>query len=297
MHWFAARTFLTTGMVVALPLTALAQPAPVAAPGVAGPPAAALSAAQPAPPDTASVPVIGGAVVSRDYVLGIGDTVDIALIGSNSFNTRARIGSDGAILLPYLGAFPAANRQPSRLAQEIVAALEKGQFFTNPIVRVDVVGVGSRTVTVLGAVATTGVLPLDREYHLSEIVARVGGHIGPGEVVVTHKNGTSKNYKLIELATAGGEKDPIVTDGDKIYIPSPENQVFYMTGAVKSPGAYPVVEGMTVRTALARSGGLSDQGSEKKVGIKRKGVDVKDIKLDVTTLEPGDIVTVGERLF
>ena len=295
MRSFAVRTILAICLAVSLPLTAFSQ-IPTIQPSGAEPatPAAAAPAAVPPPVAPASE-----AVVDKAYLLGVGDTIEVALVGRTDFTTRSRIGSDGAVLLPLIGAVPAAGKSVSKLAEDIGAALQKGGFFAQPVMRVDVIGVGSRYVTVLGAVGAPGLISLDRDYHLSEVVARVGGRAASGVdyVVLTHRDGTSKNYKLTDLATGSGDKDPLVASGDKIYVPAAEAQLFYMSGAVRSPGAYPIVEGMTLRTALARAGGLTDQGSEKKVTIKRKGVDVKDVKLDVTTLEPGDIVTVGERLF
>ena len=80
-------------------------------------------------------------------------------------------------------------------------------------------------------------------------------------------------------------------------MPAADNEVFYITGQVKSPGAFPAGQEMTLRTALARAGGLSDMGSEKKIKINRKGVQLKKIKLDETKVEAGDIISVGERLF
>jgi polysaccharide export outer membrane protein len=76
-----------------------------------------------------------------------------------------------------------------------------------------------------------------------------------------------------------------------------ENEVFYLSGAVKSPGAYPAAADMTVRMALARAGGLNENGSEGKIKVTRKGVELKNVKIDVTKVEAGDIITVGERLF
>ena len=46
---------------------------------------------------------------------------------------------------------------------------------TRRIVEVEVVSYASRYVTVLGAVGSPGLIPMDRPYRLSEILARVGG--------------------------------------------------------------------------------------------------------------------------
>ncbi|WP_293352448.1 SLBB domain-containing protein [Phenylobacterium sp.] len=279
--------------VLAAPLAAFAQPvpaAPAAAPTAAIPPAATPPAASLFSTDLAG---------DRQYTLGIGDTIEVAVVGRSDFNGRARIGSDGAVLLPFLGAVPATNRTPGQLADEVRAALEKGGYFSNPVVRIDVVGVASRYVTILGAVGAPGLMALDRRYRLSEILARAGGksEAGVDYVILTPETGASKQYKMADLATGSGEQDPYVNNGDKIYVPAAQTALFYITGQVKNPGSYPVTEGLTLRMALARAGGLTESGSDKKVKINRKGETVKSVKLDETIVEPSDILTVGERLF
>lgn len=264
---------------------------------------AAPAAAQPqsppatqAPPAAQALPAVAG---GESYVLGVGDTIEVSILGRTDFNARARVANDGSVLLPYIGAVPAINRSAQQLAQEVRAALEGGGFFSRPEVRVEVVSVTSRYVTVLGNVSVPGLLPLERDYRLSEIMARVGGRAAGGadQVILTRASGTSQRYKIADLATGAGESDPIVNPGDKIYVPSAENEVFYLTGAVKSPGAYPITPDLTVRIALAKGGGVSDMGSEKRVKINRKGQDLKKVDLDATKVEPGDILKVGERLF
>lgn len=251
-------------------------------------------------------PAAGGGAVQavrssgdREYVLGVGDSIEVGVLGRTDFSGRTRVGTDGSIMLPYLGTVPALGRSPAQLAEEVRIALEKGGFFAQPTIRIDVVAVASRFVTALGALGAPGLLALDRQYHLSEIVARAGGRTAAGAdyVVLTNANGESKQYKIADLATAVGDKDPMVTSGDKVYIPAAENEVFYVTGQVRSAGAFPATENLTVRMALARGGGLSETGSEKKVKINRKGVDLKGVKLDETVVQAGDVITVGERLF
>jgi polysaccharide export outer membrane protein len=53
---------------------------------------------------------------------------------------------------------------------------------------------------------------------------------------------------------------------------------------------------MTVRDAIARGGGLTDLGSDRKLKLTRKGVEIKDVKLE-TLLQAGDILKIGEKLF
>jgi polysaccharide export outer membrane protein len=87
-----------------------------------------------------------------------------------------------------------------------------------------------------------------------------------------------------------------VQNGDKIFIPHADAEVFYISGQVNKPGSYPVTEGMTFRKALAEGGGVSENGSEKKLKVIRDGVPMKRVKLE-DPIKVGDIVTIGERLF
>jgi polysaccharide export outer membrane protein len=150
-------------------------------------------------------------------------------------------------------------------------------------------------VTVLGAVGQPGLVPINRRYHLSEILARVGGvREGAADyVVVRPENGPEKRYVVERLASGAADDDPFVAPGDKIF--SPAAEVFYIAGQVKAPGSYPFRADMTIAQAIARAGGLSDSGSEKHVKVKRAGKEMK-LEADATIL-PGDVLTVPERLF
>lgn len=266
---------------------ALAQQPPV----VGSQPAAgaAPAASQPAP----STGVTEGA--SSGYVLGRDDVVEVGLLGRTDFGGRARVQADGTIQLPFIGKVQAAEKTTSDLSETVRKALQTGGFFADPVVTVEVVGYASRYVTVLGAVGSPGLVPINRPYRLSEILARVGGvRDGAADyLIVTSASGEEKRLLIRELAAGDLSRDPYVTPGDKLY--SPQAETFYIYGQVNGPGAYPIQTGMTVRMALAKAGGLTQQGSDKKVTATRAG---KKVKLNLAEdVKAGDVIVVGERLF
>lgn len=288
-------TLLAAGFVLASSSIAAAQPVTPAGP----PPSDAAQpqaprADEPAPADATPNVV----VVDQGFALGVGDVVAVGVIGRSEFNVRARVAADGTIVLPLLGAVKAINSTAAELAASVQTALSKGGFYSNPVVRVEVVGVASRYATILGNVARPGLMPLDRTYHLSDVIARAG--VRPDQnsssIVLTHADGSSKKYSIDDLATGAGQVDPVIAPGDKIYVPAATSEVFYINGQVRAPGPYSLGKEITVREAIARGGGLTEMGSDRKVKIYRKNVALKGVKLD-TKLEPGDIVEVGERLF
>ena len=232
----------------------------------------------------------------QTYILGPSDVVEVSVLGHPDFTTRERIGEDGSIRLPFLGATPAAGRTSLQLVTDVASALEKGGYFSKPIVKVDVVSYASRYVTVLGNFGQPGLIPVDRVYRLSEIVARVGGvkETGADYVVLRPKNGGERRILIAALATGDANDDPIVSPGDKIY--SPPLELFYVSGQIKTPGGFPITKGLTIRMALSRGGGLTDAGSDRAVTLTRDGKKIRHVDLDAPVL-PGDVIVVGERLF
>ena len=278
---------LVPAFVIALAGAIVAEAAPQSAPA----PATATPTEAPQ-----AVPNTKGAAAAQAYVLGPEDVVEIEVLGQADFKVRAPIGADGTIKLPYIGSMAAANKTTDQLGADISQALVAGGYFSHPILSVEIVAYASRYVTVLGDVAAPGLVPIDRPYHLSEILARVGG-IKPDAadyVILRPQDGAEHKYVVSTLATGDPAQDPMVAPGDRIY--SPTADLFYISGEVKSPGAYPVTTGMTLRMAIGRSGGLTDIGTDKGVKVTHADGKVGHPGLS-DTIAPGDVIVVGERLF
>lgn len=264
-------------VLAASPLAAFAQAAPPVAP-------LQQSAAEPAAANSAAA----------EYVLGPDDVIEVEIVGQPD-KARARVYTDGTIQLNLVGKMTASGKTPRELGAEIAQTLKAGGFYANPAINVEVINYASRYVTVLGAVTSPGLVPINRTYRLSEIIARVGDGKGTAAdyVVVTLPDGSEHRYLREELARGGDAKDPIVPPGAKIFVP--EAEIFYVSGQVNAPGPFAMRTGMTVRQAIARAGGLTASGTDKKVEVNRGG---KKVKLAGEALvEPGDVLVVGERLF
>jgi polysaccharide biosynthesis/export protein len=206
-----------------------------------------------------------------------------------------RVQADGTVQLPLVGTIQAAEHTTAELSETVRDALKKGGYFADPVVTVEVVGYASRYVVVLGAVGVPGLIPINRPYRMSEILAKVGGVRADAAdyLVVRAEKGDEKRFKITELSMGGPDQDPFVQPGDKIYAPTAE--LYYLYGKVNSPGAFPLRSALTVRQAIGQAGGLAENGSDKKVDVTRGGKKIH-LNLDDPIL-PGDVVVVGERLF
>lgn len=259
----------------------------------------------PAPPVPAPVsgaiaavpaPAPGPVTLNDGYVLGAGDVVDVTVLGRAEFNPRVQIQTDGTLQLPFLGTVKAADLTVLQFRERVRNALMAGGYYADPVVNVAVSTYASRYVTVLGEVGQPGLVPIDRAYRVSEILARVGGARDTGADLLTLRRATGEEIKLDlkNIAVGGPTEDPVVNPGDKIFIPKAET--FYVYGQISRPGTYKIDQGMTLRKAIASAGGLTSMGSEKRVKVFRDGREIKKYDLGAL-IKNGDVVVVGERFF
>ena len=259
----------------------------------------AAGAAAAAPPATAATPPVKPLTAASgpsnpEYILGPEDVIDIEVVGQPD-KAHARIYSDGTVQLNLVGKISATGKTTRELGAEIAASLKAGGYYANPVINVEVSSFASRYVTVLGAVGSPGLVPINRPYRLSELLARVGGvHPDAADyVIVTPENGKEQHFSIENLATGGASEDPYVAPGAKVFAPTAD--VFYITGQVNAPGTFTLKSGMTVRQAIARAGGLKESGTDNGVQVTRGE---KKIKLKVgDPVLANDVLMVRERLF
>jgi polysaccharide export outer membrane protein len=88
-------------------------------------------------------------------------------------------------------------------------------------------------------------------------------------------------------------RDPQVT------VDMQQHRPFFILGEVRNPGQYPYVNGMTVETAVAISGGYTPRTSEARFRVSRRvdgTIEVAKGGIDCV-IPPGDTIKVRERFF
>ncbi len=294
----ARRFILAVIAAFSLPAISVAQTpaataAATAAPTVAPTVAPATVTAVPVAPSTA--PAATTPTADEGYVIGPEDVIEVSVLGQPEFRTQARVETDGSIALPFLGKQQVNGQTPLSLAAAVSSRLKAGGYYTNPVATVTVVSFASRYVIVLGEVAQPGLQPVNRSYRVSEIIARAGGlkPSGAPHVILRRVNGQELKLDFKKLAVGSESDDPVVYPGDKLFVP--EAETFFIYGQVNAPGTFVMQEQMTIRKALARAGGLTPLGSDKRVQVYRNGQPAK-VSLE-SPVGPGDVIVVGERIF
>ncbi len=108
------------------------------------------------------------------YRVGPADQVRIWALGLDEIGDRTyRVGSDGSVDLPVLGRVKAGGATIEEFRQRLLELLAAQVW--QPQVSVELVESASQPVTVLGAVARPGVLQLQGDRTLAEVLSLAGG--------------------------------------------------------------------------------------------------------------------------
>ena len=91
----------------------------------------------------------GQVATTREYVIGVGDALDILVWGFPEFSSKVGVRSDGKITLPMLGDVQAAGLSTSRLKATLASGDFIGKYVTNPNITITVTSsMGQITLTV-----------------------------------------------------------------------------------------------------------------------------------------------------
>jgi polysaccharide export outer membrane protein len=297
---------------------------------LAGPaPAQTRSKAPPPPPPAAAPPAAPAPLPAKpegagDYQIGAEDILKVTVYGHDDLTQTVLVQSDGTVTFPLVGRVKASDLSTAELERKLAVLLARG-YIRNPQVTVVVQEFRSKTVYVVGEVQRPGPYPLAGQTGLLEVLARaaITGSAGAEAVVVRPPKGASVSGPTLpaEAGGAGATTGPAaevfrvnlreiqagdlsrnirLQPNDTVFVPQAAK--VFVTGEVRTPGAYAWFPGMTARQLISLAGGLTPDGSDGRLRIVRpassaEGKAEEDkIKLD-EPVKAGETLVVRRRLF
>ena len=249
----------------------------------------------------------------RLYTIGPNDVLTVIVYNQPQLSGKFAVEADGSIAFPLLGRVSAGGFNVRAVEDKIRAGLAEG-ILNDPQVSVSVEQYRSQQIFVVGEVRQPGSLQFTGSMTLIEALARAGSttdRAGTEAVIVRSSSGsaappaqdpnapgaTTVRVKLQDLQSGALSQNVPLRAGDTIFVP--RALTVFVSGQVRTPGEYPIREGLTVRQALALAGGVTDRGSNRRVQIIRV-VNGKDVTYGVNlqqTVQAGDTIVVLERFF
>jgi protein involved in polysaccharide export with SLBB domain len=170
-------------------------------------------------PVAKAVPVIDG-----NYVLSSQDIVEISVFQEDELGVKARVGEDGTVQMPLIGAVRIGGKTV-RQAQAIIEEALKKDYLVAPQVSVSIADFAKRRFAVLGQVQKPGTyeLPGNEAVDLMQAIGIAGGYTrsaNPSKIIVKRVvQGSEKIFRLNgkDMARGGTERFRVQA-GDTITV-------------------------------------------------------------------------------
>lgn len=247
---------------------------------------------------------------AKDYVIGEGDGLDIAVWGVKDLAAQVKVRPDGKITMPGLGDVLASGKTPQQLQDLLTTRLQ--ELVKKPIVTVTVREITNSKVFIFGGGVKSGVYDLTRRTTLLQLLGTIG------EVKVADlrrayllRNGAKVRENFHNLFILGETKDDLQLEpNDMLFIPLLQDKSVYVLGAVNAPKAIEYRDGMKVMEAVLEAGSFTKFADQNNVMVRRKEGDKEEVIIvkakklmhdgDLSQnvpLRPGDYIVVKESLF
>jgi polysaccharide export outer membrane protein len=282
------------------------------------------SAQSPVPPAAATTSA--GVPAGAAYVLGAGDQIVIHAVDVPDVSDKPqKLDQNGDIRLPMMGRIHAAGLTVEQLESELVTRLKV--YLEAPDVSVTVTESHGEMVSVIGAVTTPGMKPLEGGKTLVEVLSAAGGmtqdaaptlriarKLTQGRIPLAEAaDDPTGTFSIVELdarALLEGrapDKNIVVRPNDVISVPRAD--VVYVIGEVGKPGPVSLLGGhsISVLEAVSTSGGTLRTAAPSRVRILRRvegqetrsevQVDLQKImngKANDLALAAGDILVIPD---
>jgi len=250
------------------------------------------------------------------YLVGPSDTLAIKVLDEPGLSGEFSVDTDGTITFPFLQRIAVAGKTLREIEEMIATGLRNG-FVNRAEVSAEIKTYRSRSIYVMGEVKAPGRYNIDGPVTLLELIARAGSFTtaaGPQLIVQRYKDGIAAavatapaqpgstdsaellRVNIEDLKQGRFTANFLLQDSDTIIVPAADR--FYVTGFVKTPGAFVLRPNMTVQQAIAEAGGLTERGSTRGIKINRT-VNGKDVEISAKMsdrVQPNDTIRIRQRL-
>ncbi len=217
------------------------------------------------------------------YRIGPNDVIRIQVFGEDDLTVEGRVGGDGKLNYPLLGALRVEGRTTDELQRELTTRLADG-YVRQPKVSVSIAK--HRNFYVSGEVKTPGGFPFEDGLTVQKAVTMAGGFTekaARGMLLVTRPTGQQEQSIPAQLHT------PLLPD-DSLVVG--QVQKFFLMGEVAHPGSYPYEDQLTANKAISLGGGFTDKADRQELRVTR----VTDVGAQTLHLTPDDVVLPNDIL-
>ncbi|UCH83828.1 MAG: SLBB domain-containing protein [Candidatus Latescibacterota bacterium] len=219
-----------------------------------------------------------GPIDPATYVLGPSDEVLLIVRGPKTTTYQLRVFPEGNIVLPNVGAFPAAGLTLVECKEGVRKELRR--FY--PTIEIDLQLTVPRrfVVFVVGEVTNPGGVELVAPARVGRAVLQAGGVTDGGSlrrIEILEDGKTIRKVDLYRFLRSGDfDQNPYLKEGQSVYVP-PRAWKAAIVGEVRKPAQYEILSGETAADLVAFAEGFASTADSTRLLLER--------------IQPGDEIT------
>ena len=245
----------------------------------------------------------------KTYILGPADKVGLSIMSTSHLTYILTVTPSGQLWIPEIGIVAVSGLTIPDAEIKVQKYIQDEKYNTIEVSLI-LLNIRKFKVQISGAVIAPGFINVSAVDRLTDIIHRAGGlhKLADEEMVVIKRQSSNIKCSLKSYQFNGDlANNPILKEGDVVQVPfldsfsteveistSHKKSLVLVTGFVMKPGGHQFLPGYTIQDYIALSGGITDQGSQKKVALYRNG---KGIPVDLMLYpKPGDQIDIPANM-
>lgn len=208
--------------------------------------------------------------VPADYVVGLGDEIQLTLWGSVDADLRLTVDRSGRIVIPRVGPVVVAGMRHADLNDLLTRRV--GQVFKNFQLSATLGRLRSIRYYVTGFIARPGAYSVSSLATVMSGLAQAGGPSAAGSFrnIELRRNGkTVGRFDLYDLLVWGNKQGDLALQADDVLHVGPVGSQVALIGSVNRPAIIELTASETVADAIAIVGGLSTVAESSRITVER----------------------------
>lgn len=160
-----------------------------------------------------------------EFVLGVGDIIEITVYRHDDLKRSIKINSTGKIMFPLIGDVQASGVGVLNLRDELKERLSK--YIVDPQITIDISTIQSQKIIVLGEVRSPGIFTLDSDLTIMDAISKAGGMTTDAKlsnVILIRRNQGKPQVASLDLKKVFNDGDfsqnIALQNGDVVYLPA-----------------------------------------------------------------------------
>ena len=230
-----------------------------------------------------SLTAVGDLPLPNDYKISLRDQFTVILSGSKDAIFNLNVKLDGTILFPELGAISVVGLSLQEVKDKLSLLIEQSYIGVN--IDISMQNLSAKKITIVGAVKTPGTYLINPFSTITGALAYSGGVSEIGslrDIKLIRNNKVVLSFDLYDLLIRGDRsKDLTLEAGDTLLI-NAASQFIEITGSVKRPAIYEVLEGETLEDIIDFALGFNQIANKLNVSVsfldlKQAGIVKKNV--------------------